>query len=148
MSTKSKQKGAKFERDVCTILTKSLGKEFKRVPLSGSLEYLKGDVWCPTDTNFFPFCVECKHHREIPFNNLLTAKTSPIWEFWTQTIREAKVMDKAPLLVFKWDRSKVFCAFVTSAIKVSPRYEVVANGSHITICLLDDFLAAYKKGKL
>jgi hypothetical protein len=106
MSNLSKNKGRAFEyvvRDKCSDTFKS---QFERVPLSGALTYLKGDVYAPWLPDF-PWTIEAKHHKEVDWNNILTAKSNLLLEFWDQTTREAKVMNKLPLLVYKWDRSKI-----------------------------------------
>ena len=43
------------------------------MPLSGSIEYLKGDIWTPHE---WPYCIE--HYKDIQWNNLLTAKTTDL----------------------------------------------------------------------
>ena len=103
---KSKAKGTAFENKVKKILSDHFKLKFERVPLSGALEYLKGDIWVPEKFNEFEYCIECKHYKELNFNNLLTAKSNDIWDFWSQANEEAKVMKKKPLLIFKWDRRK------------------------------------------
>ena len=47
---KSKAKGSAYEQKIATRLTNEFGVEFRRVPLSGSIDYLKGDIWTPHDT--------------------------------------------------------------------------------------------------
>ena len=80
MASKSKIKGSAYEAKIRDLLTKELKIEFKRMPLSGSLEYLKGDLWTPFDTAAWPYCIECKHYAEINWNNLLTAKSTELYE--------------------------------------------------------------------
>ena len=38
---KSKAKGSAYEQKIATLLTSEFKKEFRRVPLSGSIDYLK-----------------------------------------------------------------------------------------------------------
>ena len=85
MANKSKIKGSVYEAKITKYLTKELGLEFKRVPLSGAIDYLKGDLWTPHDTAAWPYCIECKHYKHVEWNNLLTAKTTDLLEFWRQT---------------------------------------------------------------
>ena len=115
---KSKAKGSAYEQKIATLLSKEFDVEFRRVPLSGAIDYLKGDIWTPHDPAWWPYCIECKHYKEIQWNNLLTSKTTNIFGFWEQAVREAEVMKKKPLLLFRWDRSKDF-ASITSRLLYS-----------------------------
>ena len=71
MVNKSKIKGSAYEAKIKRYLNSHLDIEFERMPLSGALEYLKGDLWTPHDTAAWPYCIECKHYKEIQWNNLL-----------------------------------------------------------------------------
>ena len=73
---KSKAKGSAYEQKIATRLTSEFKVEFRRVPLSGSIDYLKGDIWTPHDTAWWPYAIECKHYKDIEWNNLLTSKTT------------------------------------------------------------------------
>ena len=106
MVNRSKIKGSAYEAKIRDLLTAELDIEFKRMPLSGALEYLKGDLWTPFDTAAWPYCIECKHYKIVNWNGLLTAKSSDLYDFWQQCIREAEVMRKKPLLIYRWNRSK------------------------------------------
>lgn len=142
---KSKAKGTAFEAKIAKRFTEEFGKEFRRVPLSGALEWMKGDIVCIKDTAWFPWCMELKHYKEINWNSLLTAKSADMYSFWEQTVREAKVMEKEPLLVFRWDRSKDYVAFNDDIVKVSDYIHVNSFGHSFKICLLDDWIDAVKK---
>ena len=87
---KSKAKGSAYEQKIATRLTSEFGVEFRRVPLSGSIDYLKGGYLDSSDTAWWPYAVECKHYKDIEWNNLLTSKTTDMFKFWNQTIREAR----------------------------------------------------------
>lgn len=144
MANKSKIKGSAYEAKIATLLSKEFNKEFRRVPLSGSIDYLKGDIWTPHDTAWWPYCIECKHYGELEWNNLLTAKSTDILNFWRQTIREADVMSKKPLLIFRWNRSKDFVAY-SDNIEVTNYVEIKSFDCHFKISLLDEWLEAVKK---
>lgn len=143
MSNTSKTKGSAYEAKITKLLTEEFGKEFRRVPLSGSLEWLKGDIFVPTDTAWFPYTIECKHYAEIDWSNLLTAKTSDLHNFWKQTVREAEVMKRKPLLIFRWNRSKDYVAY-NDDIKVADYVEISAFDNKFKISLLSDWLIAVK----
>jgi hypothetical protein len=144
MANTGKIKGSAYEAKIALLLTKEFGKEFRRVPLSGAIDYLKGDIWMPHDTAWFPYCIECKHYKEIEWNNLLTAKSTDMYSFWAQTVREAEVMNKKPLLIFRWNRSKDFVAF-NDDLQVDSYVEVKAFDHHFKITLLSDWLKAIKE---
>lgn len=144
MTNKSKIKGSAYEAKIVGILNKEFPNiQFERVPLSGSISYLKGDIWTPHDTAAFPWCIEAKHYKELEWNNLLTAKSTDIIRFWEQTIREAKVMNKKPLLIFRWNRSKDFVAY-DDDINIDSYISVNSFGYSFKISLLTDWLAAVK----
>lgn len=136
---KSKAKGAAFEAKIKDKLSKHFNLQFERVPLSGALEYLKGDIWVPEKFNEFKYTIECKHYKELNFNTLLTAKSNDIWVFWKQAIEEAKVMGKKPLLIFRWDRSKDFVMWADE-ITVDTQMTIKAFGYHVKIAELDKWL--------
>lgn len=141
---KSKAKGASFEAKIKDKLNETFPKiQFERVPLSGAISYLKGDIWTPHDTAKWPWCIECKHYAEVEWNNFLTAKSSTIYGFWKQATREAETMKKRPLLIFRENRSKDFVAY-NDHIKVDSFVHVHAFGEDFKICLLEDWLVAVK----
>ena len=65
ISNKSKAKGTAYEQKIANKLSNELKKEFRRVPLSGSIDYLKGDIWGPSDTAWWPYCIEAKHYKDL-----------------------------------------------------------------------------------
>ena len=146
MVNKSKIKGTAYEAKIKRYLNSHLDIEFERMPLSGAIEYLKGDLWTPHDTAAWPYCIECKHYKDIQWNNLLTAKTTDLLQFWRQAEREAEVMKKKPLLIFRWNRSKDFIGW-NDDIVVDHYVEVKSFGCHIKITQLDDWIRALKDQK-
>ena len=78
------------------------------------------------------------------WNNLLTSKTSNIFGFWQQTVREAEVMKKKPLLLFRWDRSKDYAAYDDN-LDIEDYIEVSSFGYKFKISRLDDWIKALKK---
>ena len=146
MVNKSKIKGSAYEAKIKRYLNSHLDFEFERMPLSGAIEYLKGDLWTPHDTAGWPYCIECKHYKDIQWNNLLTAKTTDLLQFWRQAEREAEVMKKKPLLIFRWNRSKDFIGW-NDDIVVDHYVEVKSFGCHFKITQLDDWIRALKDQK-
>ena len=141
---KSKAKGSAYEQKIATRLTSEFKKEFRRVPLSGAIDYLKGDIWTPHDTAWWPCAIECKHYKDIEWNNLLTSKTTDMLQFWRQAVREAEVMKKKPLLIFRWNRSKDFVAF-DDDLKIDLYIEVKSFDCHFKVTKLDDWLTCIKE---
>ena len=144
MSNLSKTKGRAFEYVVRDKLSETFDSKFERVPLSGALTYLKGDVyapWLPT----FPWTIEAKNYKEVPWNNLLTSKTSGLHKFWDQSVDEAKVMNKYPLLVYKWDRSKLYCCWYDDLVKVDNYILLHTDKTKFYMTLFDDWLLNAKK---
>src|SRR6056300_331628 len=140
---KSKAKGSAYEQKIATRLTAEFGIEFRRVPLSGAIDYLKGDIWTPHDAAWWPYATECKHNKDFQWNNLLTSKTTDILNFWRQTVREAEVMKKKPLLIFRWNRSKDFVAF-DDDLKVPFYMEINSFGCRFKVTKLDDWIDVVK----
>ena len=146
MANKSKIKGSAYEAKIKRYLNSHFDIEFERMPLSGSIEYLKGDIWTPHDTAAWPYCIECKHYKDIQWNNLLTAKTTDLLNFWRQAVREAEVMRKEPLLIFRWNRSKDFVGW-SDNVKVDHYVEIKSFGCHFKVTQLDDWVKAVKEQK-
>jgi hypothetical protein len=144
MVNKSKIKGSAYEAKIRDLLTEQLKIEFKRMPLSGSLEYLKGDLWTPYDTAAWPYCIECKHYAEVNWNGLLTAKSSDLLDFWRQAVREAKVMKKKPLVIYRWNRSKDYICW-NDDIKLDLQITYSGFDCEFKMGLLQDWLDEYKK---
>ena len=144
IGNKSKAKGTAYEQKIANKLSNELKKEFRRVPLSGSIDYLKGDIWVPADTAWWPYCIEAKHYKDLQWNNLLTSKTTDILNFWKQTLRESEVMNKKPLLIFRWNRSKDFIGYIDDFNDI-PYIEIKSFGYKFKISLLEDWINAFKR---
>ena len=57
----SRAKGARGEYLVRDMLRSASGLQFERVPSSGALSYLKGDLYVPDAKNLF--CIEVKNYE-------------------------------------------------------------------------------------
>ncbi|MAH45283.1 hypothetical protein CMI37_05615 [Candidatus Pacearchaeota archaeon] len=103
-------KGAEGERQVRDLLKGHTGLAFERVPMSGALDYLKGDIFLPNMHN--NYCIEVKFYKDSHFNDkILTALKSNIFiRWWDQTTEQAKKAGAKPALFFKYNRSKIFVA--------------------------------------
>ena len=104
----SRAKGARGEYLVRDMLREATGLKFERVPASGALEYLKGDLYVPNQRNHY--CIEVKNYKDSPLNDkILTARrTNNLIKWWKKIVIQAAGGDQKPMLFFKYDRSKVF----------------------------------------
>ena len=104
----SRAKGARGEYLVRDMLREHTGHQFERVPSSGALEYLKGDLYVPHAKN--KFCIEVKNYAESPLTDKIftASKTNYLIQWWTKLVRQADSGNQDPLLFFKYNRSPVF----------------------------------------
>lgn len=104
----SRAKGARGEYAVRDMLRNGTGLQFERVPLSGALEYLKGDLYVPNEKN--RFCIEVKNYADSPLTDKMFTqeKTNNLVKWWLKIKNQAFNSKQEPLLFFKYDRSKVF----------------------------------------
>ena len=115
----SRMKGQRGEYLVRDMLRSYTNLPFERVPASGALSYLKGDLYVPNRKN--AFCIEVKNYEKSPFTDkMFTNKTNYILQWWDKIIMQAEAQEQKPLLFFKYSRSKVFV--VTRDKPVSTRY--------------------------
>tara|TARA_R110000803_G_scaffold8972_2_gene28630 strand:- start:14 stop:457 length:444 start_codon:yes stop_codon:yes gene_type:complete len=104
----SRAKGARGEYLVRDMLRESTGYQFERVPASGALTYLKGDIYVPHAKNIY--CIEVKNYADSPLNDrIFTArKTNNLIRWWIKVRAQAEGGNQKPLLFFKYNRSTVF----------------------------------------
>jgi len=104
----SRAKGARGEYLVRDMLRGATDLQFERVPNSGALEYLKGDLYVPNEKN--RFCIEVKNYESSPLSDkIFTArKTNNLVRWWKKVEKQAAGGDQEPLLFFKYNRSPVF----------------------------------------
>ena len=144
----SRQKGARTETLARDMLRKYTGLGWERVPGSGALDAkhgLKGDLYVPNYTN--NYCVEVKGYADDHINSgLLTHKSPQIIEWWQQAQRQALQVDKMPLLIFKYDRSKLFGAtsFVCDNMMDSRWLMFYSPDYEFYMFLLEDWLTNTK----
>lgn len=155
----SRDKGARGEGQVCTLLKKWWGSDFARTPSSGGFKTKKfredwnaeGDIVTPDET--FPFSVEVKWQEEWSLDQLLTAPKNKIWSWWEQAKRET-ASDKLPLLVFKKNRNPWFVMMTENGIATAAQTDFMKSsmirvtdrqGQAAYIRLFDDLLKEHKK---
>ena len=108
MVVDSRAKGARGEYLVRDMLREFTGYQFERVPASGALAYLKGDLYVPHEKNIF--CIEVKSYADSPLTDkIFTArKTNNLIRWWKKIEVQAEGGNQEPLLFFKYNRSPVF----------------------------------------
>lgn len=127
----SRAKGARGEYLVRDMLREYTNLQFERVPNSGALEYLKGDLYIPHEKN--KFCIEVKNYADSPLTDkIFTApKTNNLIRWWTKLKVQAEQGNQEPLLFFKYNRSPVFV--VTDVLPESTK-------QYVFICFLQCFV--------
>jgi Holliday junction resolvase len=119
----SRAKGARGEYLVRDMLRDASGLQFERVPSSGALSYLKGDLYVPDEKNLF--CIEVKNYEKSPLTDkIFTNKTNYLLQWWEKIVKQAELKLQQPLLFFKYSRSKVFV--VTTLKPENTRYTYVS----------------------
>ena len=113
----SRAKGARGEYIVRDMLREYTDLQFERVPNSGALEYLKGDLYVPHEKN--RFCIEAKNYAESPLTDrIFTApKTNNLIKWWKKLKEQAIGGNQEPLLFFKYNRSPVFVVTEEKPVK-------------------------------
>lgn len=140
----SKAKGSRAELLVRDTLRKLTGLQWERTPGSGALDpvhKLKADLYIPDSHNIF--AVEVKHYEEDHLTSKYLTGTAPqisIW--WEQTKRQASQTNKQPLLIFKFNRSKLFVAFQQDT--PPPQKFIYLSKDNIYVMILDDWITLCK----
>jgi hypothetical protein len=140
----SRAKGARGELKVRDTLRELTGLKWERTPGSGAYSQshgLKGDVYVPGTTNLFT--VEVKSYEEDQMTSKMFNDSSKLLEWWEQADRQAKQNMNLPLLIFKYDRSKIFVAYPPGIWLDNTLYNNIAvriKGYSFSIALLEDFI--------
>jgi hypothetical protein len=142
MTVDSRAKGARAETTVRDLLRKITGLQWERVPSSGALDPkhgLKGDLYVPNENNLYS--VEVKHYEQDHLtSSILTAKDPQLLTWWEQAVRQGKQVKKQPLLIFKYDRSKIFCAYSDLPAGGYRFMTISAKDYEFSVALLEDFI--------
>jgi len=137
----SREKGARAETLARDALRKLSKLQWERTPGSGALDpkhLLKGDLYIPGAKNLY--VVEVKHYAEDHLTSaLLTHKKPQFFEWWEQAVRQGKQVKQKPLLIFKFDRSKLFVGYEDVPSGVYNYMFVNAHGYEVYISLLEDW---------
>ena len=110
-------KGATGERQVKELLKEHTNLDFQRVPMSGALEFMKGDLFVPNKENLY--CIEVKNYKDNHFTDKVISTTSNQFiKWWAQTTEQAEKGNQKPILFFKYNRSKIYVAQQEEPLKV------------------------------
>jgi Holliday junction resolvase len=132
MAVNPRTKGQRGEYAVRDLLRKHTGLTFERVPSSGALSYLKGDLYLPGQPNHH--CIEVKNYKESHINDkILTSTTNKVVEWWTKIEEQAIDHNMEPLLFVKYDRSKIFVITSKKPAKVKNFLYISTLGCYIII---------------
>lgn len=135
----SKQKGARGEAQAKDFLKKHTGLPWERIPFSGALPYLKGDLYIPNRQ--MKYCVEVKFYSDNPLNHLLINGKPEIFNWWTQAVDQCST-ELLPLLLFKWNRSKIYA--MISGFPVECNDFIYVNQKDASILLAEDWITQDK----
>jgi hypothetical protein len=129
-------KGQRGEYLVRDMLRDASGLQFERVPSSGALAYLKGDLYIPDANN--AFCIEVKNYEKSPLSDkVFTNKTNYLLIWWEKIVKQAELKLQQPLLFFKYSRSKVF---VVTNIKPESTKHMHLSWLDCYVCLAEEWL--------
>jgi hypothetical protein len=133
----SRAKGQRGEYLVRDRLREHTKLQFERVPNSGALEYLKGDLYVPNENNIY--LIECKNYEQSAFTDKMFTqdKTNHILVWWRKAVLQAASMKQLPLVIFKYDRSKLFVLLST---KPTIARHIYISWIDAYCCVLDEWL--------
>ena len=155
----SKAKGGAFERQIAKMLNEQFEtKEFNRTPGSGAFatthelpEHITvaGDLITPLN---FKFCIECKKGYNDQTIFSLLDYNSKIWQFIEQCEKDAKKMNKVPMIIYKQDRKDIlvitykdmFTTMIPSITIFKDNIERLTNINY-SIYKLKDIIGDYKE---
>ena len=108
--TNSKDKGNRGEVLVRTELRARTGLNFEKTPHSGalSIEGMKGDLYLPNQRN--EYTIEVKNYESDGFGSHLLEGKGDFLRWWQQAVAAAKVNKNIPMVIYRWNRSKMYCA--------------------------------------
>lgn len=99
MSSKSRNKGGKWERDLKKLFEEYTEVTWERVRGSGAFDK-KGDIYPAYDS--FPFIIEAKHTENWNFHDFLSCKGIILNTWWPKICEECKLAgNRLPMLICK-----------------------------------------------
>lgn len=150
----SSNKGKSFERVVSKVLTERFPNLiFQRVLSSGAFlggknthrainfssekaDSFIGDIFC-SNRDDFRFTIECKSYAEQPKLSDFFLETFLIIKWFSECVFDCEKNGKDPILIFKFNRSKIMFATYT---KHTPKNINLINFKNVSIGVLEDLL--------
>lgn len=132
-------KGRRGEIKVRDRLRKYDQEDWQRVPLSGALEFLKGDLYVPNRQMYY--AVEVKTYADCPIDHLVISGKPKLFSWWQQAIDNC-TSDQKPCLIFQWNRSKIYVMIEGMPINVE-RF-LFLNREEASILELEEWLTCDK----
>jgi len=166
MSSMAKTKGKNYENKIAKMLNEHLLKVDKYNEIatylgndnllpkrdfsSGNFVNSDGDIDLGIGKKFFPFSIECKHHKDMNFNieSIFKDKVKKLVGIWNeQCIPNAVKANLDPLLVFRANRTKDYVMFDIGMIDVFilDKINKYIKMDNFIICLFDDFVENFLK---
>ena len=130
-----RQKGAAGEYKVRDLLRNKTGLPWERVPMSGALPYLKGDLYVPHSQ--MHYCVEVKNYKDPAIDHLLIQGKPKLLSWWNQTLEQTK-LPQEPVLFFRWNRSRIYVMIQGMPLEVDDF--IFLNHLNASILLAEDWL--------
>jgi len=133
----SRAKGQRGEYLVRDTLRKYSNLTFERVPCSGALSYIKGDLFIPNED--CDFLIEVKNYEESPLTDkIFTNKSNYILAWWAKAVEQASLRDQKPLVIFKYNRSKLFV--LTDIPPINTESHMYIKWLNCYVLLLEEWL--------
>lgn len=167
-----KQKGNRFERDICRDLTEwvagapkpeifwrsaASGGKATQDARKGLKSRMGGDISSVDDAGAWLtalFSFELKHYKDFRFDQIFTHPSlGLIGEWWDQAVRDARASGtgKRPILIFRKNLSPVYLAHrpdlrwsLAFPTQPRPRAHFVTDVRKFTVVLFKDWMAHYK----
>lgn len=107
MGRNSLDKAKRHELEIAKILSKWVGIELVRTPMSGAWEGCEADIWPKDPKQYFPLVVECKHQESWSIDQIMKG-TGLIFDWLSQAEEQCKLVANRdlehvyyPVLIFK-----------------------------------------------
>lgn len=157
MSTMQKNKGKAFEEKTAKFIHEYLYKNIedykklydsignvnlkpRREKSSGTAKDADNDIDLGIAYKFFPYSIECKHHKvitDVTINALLDKKFSWLETVMKQANTHATIKKLSPLIVFRGNRTIDFCCL---RIKDKPEIVNLVYNNNIDFIIYNGFI--------
>ena len=127
----SRQKGARAEQQLASMLQRTTNETFEQTPGSGSGK-IKGDLYVKDKHNLF--MIEVKFYKDMQFNQkIFTSKSNNFVAWWRKAITQAELMEQEPLLFMKQNYSQWYVATARKPLKTKRYMYINWLGAYILL---------------